>query len=63
MVVQLTFYSYIHTCRSYSTYIYIYISKEQRCNKDQRGVGNFKIERELDSYGDFSEGQLNVNGL
>ena len=25
-------------------YIYIYISKERCCNKDQRGVGNFKIE-------------------
>ena len=28
--------------RAYSTYIYI--SKEQRCNEDLRGVGNFKIE-------------------
>ena len=25
--------------------IYIYISKERRCNEDQHGVGNFKIER------------------
>ena len=40
-----------------------YISKERRCNEDIRGVGNFQIERVLDSYGDFSEGQLNANGL
>ena len=26
-------------------YIYIYISKEQRCNEDQCGVGNFLIEQ------------------
>ena len=42
--------------------IYIIISKERRCNEDQRGVGNFKIER-VDSYGDVSEGQLNANGV
>ena len=40
--------------------IYIIISKERRCNDGLRGVGNFKIERVLDSYCDFSEGQLNT---
>ena len=25
----------------------IFISKERRCNEDQRGVGNSKIEREI----------------
>ena len=28
-----------------TAYIYVIISKERRCDKDQRGVGDFKIER------------------
>ena len=38
-------------------------TKERRCNEDLRGVGIFKLNELLDSYGDFSEGQLNTNGL
>ena len=41
----------------------IYILKEWCCNEDLRGVGNFKIEQIIREIGDFSEGQLNVNGL
>ena len=41
-----------------------YISKEQRCNEDLRSVGNFfKLNKSLDSCNDFSDGQLNTNGL
>ena len=41
-------------------YLFIYfISKEWRCNEDQRSVGHFKIEQVFRynySYSDFSEG-------
>ena len=40
----------------------LYISKERRCNEDLHDVGNLKIEQ-LNSYSDFSEGQLNATGL
>ena len=33
------------TLMVYSTAYSAYISKERRCNKDQRGVGNKKIEK------------------
>ena len=42
----------------------IYLSKEQHCNNEAlHYVGRLKIERVIDSYGDFSEGQLNANSL
>ena len=42
----------------------IYISKEWRCNERIYVVLEvLKLNELLDSYGDFSEGQLNVNGL
>ena len=41
----------------------IYISKERRCNEDLHGVDILKMNEYLDSYGNFSEGHLNANGL
>ena len=41
--------------------VLICISKERHCNENLCGIGNFIIEQVINSYGDFSEGQLNVN--
>ena len=51
-----------YTCSGTANFLFleptalIYISKERRCNEDQRGIGNVKIERVIISYGNFSEG-------
>ena len=49
--------------RAYSTYTCtVCISKEGHCNEELRGGGKLDFEPViLGSYGDFSEGELNVN--